>query len=280
MNNADIQYLNAMRDLLNKGVRREGRNGHVTYGLFGTQLRFDLAEGFPLLTTKKVFFRGVVAELLWFLKGDTNIEYLHKYNVHIWDEWADSDGNLGPVYGSQWRSWKHFTILDHPNGQKSLDGIYIIDQITNVIIGLKKDPNGRRHIVSAWNPTEIDNMAWPPCHTMFQFHVADGRLNCQLYQRSADWFLGVPFNIASYALLTILMAREVNLEPGEFIHTFGDYHLYENHREQAMEQLLREPRKLPVVDIHNSRDIFQQEVEDIRLLDYDPWPASKGEVAV
>ncbi len=275
MNNADTQYLNAMRDLLNKGVRREGRNGHVTYGLFGTQLRFNLAEGFPLLTTKKVFFKGIVAELLWFLKGDTNIEYLHKYNVHIWDEWADKDGNLGPVYGAQWRSWiAPLSTVD------SSGLMFKIDQITDVINGLKKDPHSRRHMVSAWNPAETKKMALPPCHAMFQFHVADGKLNCQLYQRSADWFLGVPFNIASYALLTILMAREVNLVPGEFIHTFGDYHLYENHREQAMEQLLREPRKLPVVDIHNSRGIFQQEVEDIRLLDYDPWPAIKGEVAV
>ena len=271
MNNTDIQYLQVLRDLMNKGVRREGRNGHVTHGLFGTQLRFDLAEGFPLLTTKKVFFKGVVAELLWFLKGDTNIEYLHKYNVHIWDEWADKNGNLGPVYGSQWRSWQNF------NGEV---GWYGIDQITDVINGIKKDPHGRRHLVSAWNPAEIGAMALPPCHTMFQFHVAEGRLNCQLYQRSADWFLGVPFNIASYALLTILMARETGLQPGEFIHTFGDYHLYDNHRDAALEQLLREPRELPTVTIDNSRGIFNQEVEDIHLTGYNPWPAIKAEVAV
>jgi thymidylate synthase len=260
-NMADHQYLKVLARLLKEGVYRDGRNGG-TYGLFGEQLRFNLADGFPLLTTKKVHFKGILVELLWFIAGDTNITFLHDHGVTIWDEWADANGDLGPVYGKQWRDW---------NG---------IDQLLNVIKGIKKDPHGRRHIISAWNPAEIEDMALPPCHTMFQFHVANGRLSCHLYQRSADWFLGVPYNLASYALLTHLVARECGLEVGDFVHTFGDLHLYANHVEQAKEQLTREPRALPKLRIESKDDIFNIEPASVWLEGYNPHPAIKADVSV
>lgn len=257
------QYLDLLRDCLENGTYREGRNGG-TYGLFGRQIRFDLSEGFPLLTTKRVHFKSVVVELLWFLRGDTNVKYLRDHGVTIWDEWADENGELGPVYGAQWRSFAG------------------IDQIAQVIQSLRNDPYSRRHIVTAWNPSEIDNMALPPCHCLFQFFVSDGKLSCQLYQRSADVFLGVPFNIASYALLTHLIAREVGLEIGEFVHTFGDVHLYANHVNQAREQLSREPRELPVLRTFGKRrGIFNISPldTDFELFNYDPHPAIKAEVS-
>jgi thymidylate synthase len=263
-NSADDQYLSILRKLLKEGVRREGRNG-VTYGLFGEQMRFDLQQGFPLLTTKKVHFKSIVVELLWFLRGDTNVKFLRDHGVTIWDKWADENGDLGPVYGAQWRQWND-GVLGH------------MDQITNLLEGLRDDPNGRRHIVTAWNPAEIHGMALPPCHCLFQFHVAGGKLSCHLYQRSADWFLGVPFNIASYALLTHLVAMEVGLEVGDFVHSFGDLHLYENHREQAAVQLLRAPRDLPRISIDMGGGIFAVEAEDIALRDYNPHPGIKAEV--
>lgn len=271
VNQVDNQYLSNLRDLLNLGIPRQGRNG-VTYGLFGTSMRFDLEKGFPLLTTKKVHFKSILVELLWFLKGDTNTRFLHDHKVTIWDKWADEDGDLGPVYGKQWRSWD---VWDEFGNHET------IDQIKNVIEGIKRDPNSRRHIVTAWNPADVDQMALPPCHCLFQFHVAYGRLSCHLYQRSADWFLGVPFNIASYALLTILIARETNLIPGDFIHSFGDYHLYDVHRLVAAEQILLEPKKtLPTIKINVDYDvsIFDLKVEDIELVNYDSYPAIKAEV--
>ena len=222
------QYLALLADILENGVQRGDRTGTGTLGVFGRQIRFDLAKGFPVLTTKKLHLRSIIIELLWFLKGETNIAYLKDNGVRIWDEWADENGELGPVYGKQWRSWAA------PNGQS-------IDQIVNLVEGLKTNPNSRRHIVSAWNPADVEDMALPPCHCLFQFFVADGKLSCQLYQRSADVFLGVPFNIASYALLTLMVAKVVGLESGEFVHTFGDAHLYLNHLDQAREQLTREP---------------------------------------
>lgn len=258
------QYLDLLTETLHEGVVREGRNGG-TQGVFGRQIRFDLAEGFPLLTTKKVFFKAIVVELLWFLRGDTNIDYLHEHGVTIWDEWADEHGNLGPVYGKQWRSWE------------GAEGF--IDQIANVIEGLKRDPNGRRHIVTAWNPAQLDQMALPPCHCLFQFFVANGKLSLQLYQRSADIFLGVPFNIASYALLLQLVARETGLQVGEFVHTFGDLHLYENHIPQAHTQLQRDPLPLPYVVVHGNAGIFDLEPGDIELCHYHPHPAIKAEVS-
>lgn len=266
MNAADRQYLFIMQELLYKGDRRDGRNG-ATRSLFGRQMRFDLSAGFPLLTTKKVHFHSVVVELLWFLRGDTNIKFLKDHGVSIWDEWADENGDLGPVYGAQWRHWK--------DGAQSIQ----IDQIKILIDRLKRDPFSRRHVVTAWNPAEIEEMALPPCHCLFQFHVAGGKLNCQLYQRSADWFLGIPFNIASYALLTHLVAREVGLSPGEFVHSIGDLHLYENHVEQAHEQIKREARHLPTVEYASTRSIFNLEPKDIVLLNYDPHPAIKAEVS-
>lgn len=239
-NNADRQYLQAMQAILRYGDRREGRNG-VTRSLFGTQMGFDLNEGFPILTTKKVNFHSIVVELLWFLRGDSNIAFLHKHNVHIWDEWADEDGNLGPVYGKQWRSWPNKP--GNPSTQLST-----IDQIENVLESLHSNPTSRRHIVTAWNPAEVDEMALPPCHCLFQFHVNNNdQLSCHLYQRSADWFLGVPFNIASYALLTHIIAIRCGLNVGHFIHSFGDYHLYENHTEQVQLQLSREGHALPTL---------------------------------
>lgn len=267
----EYQYLDLLRDCLENGVYREGRNGG-TYGLFGRQIRFDLSRGFPLLTTKKVHWKAIVVELLWFLRGDTNVKFLHDHGVTIWDEWADAEGNLGPVYGKQWRSWDAF---EWSKGT--------IDQIANVIESLRKDPHGRRHIVTAWNPAEIDDMALPPCHCLFQFFVADGKLSCQLYQRSADVFLGVPFNIASYALLTHLIAREVGLEVGEFVHTFGDVHLYANHVDQAREQLTREPRAFPKMEfgswIPGRLFLLPVGVPLLALSDYDPHPAIRAEVS-
>lgn len=281
MNHADTQYLEVMQDLLDHGVYREGRNGG-TYGLFGRQLRFDLSEGFPILTTKKVHFHSVVVELLWFLRGDTNTKYLHEYGVTIWDEWQRDDGELGPVYGKQWRDWvgSKKVVYDRTSGASEHIPVHI-DQIKGVIEGIKNDPHGRRHIVSAWNPVDIERMALPPCHCLFQFHVAEGKLNCQLHQRSADWFLGVPFNIASYALLTILVAREAGLVPGEFIHTFGDLHLYANHVDQAEEQLRRQPRELPTVLVNPDfeKGIFDLEPGDVALVGYNPHPSIKAEVS-
>lgn len=263
----EFQYLNLLRDILDNGVRRDDRTGTGTLGVFGRQIRFDLAQGFPLLTTKKLHLRSILVELLWFLRGDTNIAWLQANGCSIWNEWADESGDLGPVYGKQWRSWAT------PNGET-------IDQITRLVEGLKTNPNSRRHIVSAWNPGDIDDMALPPCHCLFQFFVADGKLSCQLYQRSADVFLGVPFNIASYALLTLMVAQVCGLEPGEFVHTFGDAHLYLNHVEQAELQLTRQPLPLPVMTITPHDDLFAYEPADFVLSDYAPWPHIKAAVAV
>ena len=261
------QYLNLLRDILDNGVRRDDRTGTGTLGVFGRQIRFDLSKGFPLLTTKKLHTRSIFIELLWFLRGDTNIGWLKDNGVGIWDEWADANGDLGPVYGKQWRSWAA------PNGQS-------IDQIQKLIHGLKTNPNSRRHIVSAWNPADVDDMALPPCHCLFQFFVADGKLSCQLYQRSADVFLGVPFNIASYALLTLMLAQVLGLEPGDFVHTFGDAHLYLNHLEQAELQLTRQPLPLPALTVAPKSDLFAYELSDFVLSDYTPWPHIKAAVAV
>ncbi|MGH7019194.1 MAG: thymidylate synthase [Brevundimonas sp.] len=261
------QYLNLLRDILDNGVRRDDRTGTGTLGVFGRQIRFDLSKGFPLLTTKKLHTRSIFLELLWFLRGDTNIRWLQENGVGIWDEWADANGDLGPVYGKQWRSWAA------PNGQS-------IDQIHKLIHGLKTNPNSRRHIVSAWNPADVDDMALPPCHCLFQFFVADGKLSCQLYQRSADVFLGVPFNIASYALLTMMLAQVLGLEPGDFVHTFGDAHLYLNHLEQAELQLTRQPLPLPTLTVAPKSDLFAYELSDFALTDYAPWPHIKAAVAI
>jgi thymidylate synthase len=262
------QYLDLMRHVRDNGVRKMDRTGTGTVSVFGHQMRFDLGKGFPLVTTKKVHLRSIIHELLWFLRGDTNIRYLHDNNVTIWDEWADDNGNLGPVYGYQWRSWP------------AADGRHV-DQISQVIEQIKNNPDSRRIIVSAWNVGEIENMALPPCHALFQFYVADGRLSCQLYQRSADIFLGVPFNIASYALLLMMMAQVTGLEAGDFVHTFGDAHLYLNHLEQADLQLSREPRALPVMRLNPDIDnLFDFSFNDFELLDYDPHPHIKAAVAV
>jgi len=261
------QYLNLLRDILDNGVRRDDRTGTGTLGVFGRQMRFDLSRGFPLLTTKKLHTRSIFIELLWFLRGKTNIAWLKDNGVSIWDEWADPEGDLGPVYGKQWRSWAA------PNGQS-------IDQIAKLVHGLKTNPNSRRHIVSAWNPADVDDMALPPCHCLFQFFVADGKLSCQLYQRSADVFLGVPFNIASYALLTHMLAKVVGLEPGDFVHTFGDAHLYLNHLEQAELQLTRAPLPLPTLSVADKDDLFGFELSDFVLNDYQSWPHIKAAVAV
>jgi thymidylate synthase len=257
-----------MRKILDEGTPKNDRTGTGTLSLFGAQLRFDLSEGFPLVTTKKVHLRSIIHELLWFLKGETNIAYLRENGVTIWDEWADGNGDLGPVYGAQWRSWKA------PDGR-------VIDQISKVVDDIRTNPDSRRLIVSAWNVGEIDRMALAPCHAFFQFYVAGGRLSCQLYQRSADFFLGVPFNIASYALLTMMIARVTGLKPGDFVHTFGDLHLYSNHIEQARLQLSREPRPLPVMKLNPEvRDIFGFRFEDFSLENYDPHPAIKAPVAI
>ena len=261
------QYLNLLQDILDNGVQRGDRTGTGTLGVFGRQMRFDLANGFPLLTTKKLHRKSIILELLWFLHGDTNVKSLQDRGVSIWDEWADADGELGPVYGKQWRSWTA------PDGR-------VIDQIANVVEGLKTMPNSRRHIVSAWNPADVDDMALPPCHCLFQFFVADGKLSCQLYQRSADVFLGVPFNIASYALLTMMVAKVTGLEPGEFVHTLGDAHLYLNHLDQAREQLTRQPLPLPVMEIADKRDLFGFEFEDFKLRGYKAHDKIEAPIAV
>jgi thymidylate synthase len=261
------QYLNLLADILANGVQRGDRTGTGTLGLFGRQIRFDLAQGFPLLTTKKLHMKSIVLELLWFLRGETNVAWLNERGCSIWDEWADGNGDLGPVYGKQWRSWTA------PDGR-------VIDQIANVIASLRTNPDSRRHIVSAWNPADVDDMALPPCHCLFQFYVAQGRLSCQLYQRSADVFLGVPFNIASYALLTQMMAKVVGLEPGEFVHTLGDAHLYLNHLDQARLQLTREPRAFPRMTLAERGDLFAFEPEDFTLQGYKPHPAIAAPIAV
>lgn len=262
------QYLDLMQEILEKGAQKTDRTGTGTLSVFGRQLRFDLSEGFPLVTTKKLHLRSIIYELLWFLKGDTNIKYLKDNGVTIWDEWADENGDLGPVYGSQWRSWPA------PDGRR-------IDQITQVLNQIKSKPDSRRHIVSAWNPAEVDNMALPPCHALFQFYVADGKLSCQLYQRSADYFLGVPFNIASYALLLHMFAQQCDLIPGEFVWTGGDVHLYSNHIEQARLQLSREPFPLPQLNIKRKpTSLFEYEFEDFEILNYQAHPAIKAPIAV
>ncbi|HXH99977.1 MAG TPA: thymidylate synthase [Sphingobacteriaceae bacterium] len=262
------QYLDLMKHVLDHGTQKHDRTGTGTLSVFGHQMRYNLQEGFPLVTTKKVHLRSIIHELIWFLKGDTNIKYLKDNAVSIWDEWADEDGNLGPVYGSQWRSWP------------AADGRHI-DQITQVIQQIKNNPDSRRLIVSAWNVAEIENMALPPCHSFFQFYVADGKLSCQLYQRSADIFLGVPFNIASYALLTMMVAQVCDLQTGDFIHTLGDAHLYNNHIEQTNLQLSREMRPLPVMKLNPVvKDIFEFKFEDFTLENYDPHPHIKAPVAV
>lgn len=262
------QYLDLLNRVRVGGSQKTDRTGTGTLSVFGHQMRFDLAEGFPLVTTKKLHVKSIIHELIWFLAGDTNIKYLKDNGVGIWDEWADKNGNLGPVYGKQWRSWAA------PDGRT-------IDQISDVLATLKRDPDSRRLIVSAWNPADIPQMALAPCHCLFQFYVADGKLSCQLYQRSADIFLGVPFNIASYALLTMMMAQVTGFEPGDFVHTFGDAHLYSNHLEQADEQLSRTPRALPVMKINpDVKSLFDFKFEDFTLDGYDPWPHIKAPVAV
>lgn len=262
------QYLDLLNRILDEGVEKGDRTGTGTTSVFGHQMRFDLANGFPLLTTKKLHLRSIIHELLWFLRGDTNTAYLKENGVGIWDEWADEDGNLGPVYGHQWRSW------GAPGGET-------IDQVSQVVEQIRENPDSRRLIVSAWNVGELESMALPPCHLLYQFYVADGRLSCQLYQRSADVFLGVPFNIASYSLLLLMVARVSGLEPGEFVHTFGDVHLYSNHLEQARLQLSREPRTLPTMKlVREVDDIFSFRFDDFLLEDYDPHPHIKAPVAV
>ncbi len=262
------QYLDLLRHIRANGTMKEDRTGVGTQSVFGYQMRFDLEAGFPLLTTKKVHLKSIIYELLWFIAGDTNIRYLNDHGVTIWDEWADEQGELGPVYGHQWRSWPA------PDGRT-------IDQLAQVVEQLKTNPDSRRHIVTAWNPAEIDKMALPPCHALFQFYVADGRLSCQLYQRSADVFLGVPFNIASYALLTMMIAQVCGYKPGEFIHTLGDAHIYRNHFEQVELQLSREPKSLPKMEINpEKKDIFSFQYEDFNLVGYDPYPTIKAPIAV
>ena len=262
------QYLDLLSRILNEGVHKGDRTGTGTLSVFGNQMRFDLRDGFPLLTTKKLHLKSIIYELLWFLRGDTNVHYLQEHGVRIWNEWADENGELGPVYGHQWRSWP-----DYKGGT--------IDQITNVLEQIKHNPNSRRMLVTAWNPAEVDEMALPPCHCLFQFYVADGHLSLQLYQRSADTFLGVPFNIASYALLLQMMAQVTGLEAGEFIHTTGDTHLYSNHLEQAKLQLTRTPRPLPKMKINpDVKDLFAFKYEDFELIDYNPYPHISAEVAV
>lgn len=261
-------YQDLLRHILDQGTQKSDRTGTGTISTFGYQLRFDLSEGFPLMTTKKVHLKSIIHELLWFLQGDTNIGYLKEHGVRIWNEWADEEGNLGPVYGHQWRSWTR------PDGET-------IDQIAKAVEMIKTNPDSRRIIVSAWNVGEIDQMALAPCHCLFQFYVADGRLSCQLYQRSADVFLGVPFNIASYALLTMMMAQVCDLVPGDFVHTFGDVHIYNDHMEQVEEQISRKPRALPEMKINpNIKDIFSFRFEDFNLVDYHPYPPISARVSV
>jgi thymidylate synthase len=262
------QYLDLLQDILDRGVRKDDRTGTGTLSIFGYQTRFDLRQGFPLLTTKRLHTKSIIYELLWFLQGNTNVRYLQQHGVRIWDEWANADGELGPVYGAQWRSWRG---ADEPT----------IDQISEVVAQIKRNPNSRRLIVSAWNVGEIARMALPPCHALFQFYVSNGALSCQLYQRSADVFLGVPFNIASYALLTMMMAQVCDLQPGEFVHTLGDAHLYLNHLEQARLQLARAPRPLPQMLINPARRaIFDFQYEDFNLQGYDPHPGIRAAIAV
>jgi thymidylate synthase len=262
------EYHKLLQHIIDNGVDRGDRTGTGTCSVFGYQMRFDLEKGFPCVTTKKLHLRSIIHELLWFISGDTNIKYLKDNNVRIWDEWADENGDLGPVYGHQWRSW--------PDGNNGT-----IDQISNLVDQLKNNPNSRRHIVSAWNVADVEKMALPPCHCLFQFFVADGKLSCQLYQRSADTFLGVPFNIASYALFTMMLAQVCGLKPGEFIHTFGDAHLYSNHMEQAELQLSRDFRPLPTMKINpDVKDIFNFKYEDFELMNYDPHPTIKAPIAV
>lgn len=262
------QYHDLLKHVLEHGVIKEDRTGTGTKSIFGYQMRFDLQQGFPLLTTKKVHLKSIIHELLWFLKGETNLKYLHDNKVTIWDEWADKDGELGPIYGYQWRSWTA------PDGT-------VVDQISSLIDSIKKNPDSRRLLVTAWNPGELHKMALPPCHILFQFYVADGRLSCQLYQRSADIFLGVPFNIASYTLLTLMVAQVTGLKPGEFIHTFGDAHIYLNHMEQVNLQLSRDFRQLPQMELNKEvKSIFDFKYEDFTLTGYDPHPAIKASVAV
>ena len=261
-------YLDLLRHIVDEGVDKGDRTGTGTRSVFGYQMRFDLSRGFPLLTTKKLHTRSIIHELLWMLSGETNVEYLHDHNVTIWDEWADADGNLGPVYGHQWRHWQT------PAGHE-------IDQISRIIDEIRVNPDSRRLVVSAWNAADVDRMALPPCHTLFQFYVANGRLSCQLYQRSADVFLGVPFNIASYSMLTMMVAQVTGLEPGDFVHTFGDVHLYSNHFDQARLQLEREPRPLPTLLLNPAvHSIFDFHYEDFTIEGYDPHPAIKAPVAV
>ena len=262
------QYLNLLQHILDHGIKKQDRTGTGTISTFGYQMRFNLEEGFPLVTTKKVHLKSIIYELLWFLNGDTNVKYLQDHGVRIWNEWADENGDLGPVYGYQWRHWRT------PDGKE-------VDQIANLIEGLKKNPDSRRHIVSAWNPADVDDMALPPCHTMFQFYVADGRLSCQLYQRSGDTFLGIPFNIASYALLTMMVAQVCGLKPGDFVHTIGDAHIYLNHIEQVKLQLSRNPYPLPTMKINPEvKDIFSFKYEDFTLENYQCHPTIKGEISV
>ncbi len=262
------QYLDLMDEILRNGARKSDRTGTGTLSVFGRQLRFDLAEGFPLVTTKKLHLRSIIYELLWFLNGDTNIKYLNDNGVSIWNEWADENGELGPVYGHQWRSWPA------PDGRQ-------IDQITQVINQIKSKPDSRRHIVTAWNPAEVDKMALPPCHALFQFYVADGKLSCQLYQRSADYFLGVPFNIASYALMTQMFAQQCDLLPGEFVWTGGDVHIYTNHIEQANLQLSRQPHPVPQLNIKRKPpSIFDYQFEDFEIVNYQSHPSIKAPIAV
>ena len=262
------QYLDLLKTMVSEGVSKEDRTGTGTTSIFGYQMRLNLNEGFPLLTTKKVHLRSIIYELLWFLRGETNIKYLKENGVSIWDEWADENGDLGPVYGAQWRHWKT------PEGKE-------IDQIANLMEQLKKNPDSRRLIVSAWNVSYVDKMALPPCHSLFQFYVVNNKLSCQLYQRSADVFLGVPFNIASYALLTMMIAKVCGFELGDFVHTFGDAHIYNNHKEQVALQLSREPRTLPRMIINgDQKDIFSFKYEDFELVGYDPYPAIKASVAI
>ncbi len=262
------QYLHLLDKILKEGNEKSDRTGTGTLSLFGQQMRFDLSKGFPVLTTKKLHLRSIIYELLWFLNGDTNIKFLNENKVRIWDDWADEDGNLGPVYGHQWRSWPT------PDGRT-------VDQISNLAETIRKNPDSRRMIVSAWNVADIDQMALPPCHCLFQFYVANGKLSCQLYQRSADTFLGVPFNIASYSLLTMMLAQVCDLEPGEFVHTFGDVHLYSNHIEQAQLQLARKPSPLPEMQINpDVKDIFSFHYKDFQLQNYEPHPHIKAAVAI
>ena len=262
------EYKALLNYIMDNGVLKDDRTGTGTKSIFGYQMRVDLAKGFPLLTTKKVHLKSIIYELLWFIKGDTNIKYLNDHGVSIWNEWANKDGELGPVYGHQWRSWSA------PDGKQ-------IDQLSQLIEGIKKNPNSRRHIISAWNPAQIEKMALPPCHALFQFYVAQGKLSCQLYQRSADVFLGVPFNIASYALLTMMVAQVCGLELGHFVHTFGDAHIYTNHFDQVALQLSREPKKLPIMEIDRSvKNIFDFKYEHFTIVNYDPYPGIKAPIAV